>query len=51
MGSFLGYKIATDVGFTFDGQLGVEHVSAQADNGQSNKTWIPLLNLNIGWSF
>jgi len=59
VGPFAGYKIITPVGFTFDGQLGVEFITgkAQAQNtsGQSastsGKTTIPLLNLNIGWSF
>ena len=43
-----------DAGFTFDAQLGFEHVSARASSGTStagDKTFIPLLNLNVGWSF
>lgn len=58
VGPFLGYKIATRVGFTFDAQLGVEYVGARAsasDSQTSVKTEdssvIPLLNLNVGWSF
>jgi hypothetical protein len=54
IGPFLGYKVMTDEGFTFDTQLGVEHVSLRADApGQSaaEKEFIPMLNLNIGWSF
>jgi len=58
MGPFAGYKIATRVGFTFEGQLGVEYVAARAEarNGavtasDTNAAWIPLLNLNVGWSF
>jgi hypothetical protein len=54
IGPFVGYKLTIDAGFTFDAQLGVEHVSAQASNGTdtaNNKTFIPLLNLNVGWSF
>jgi hypothetical protein len=57
-GSFLGYKIATHVGFTFDAQLGVQHMiaSASATSGTasasaSDSAWGPLLNLAIGWSF
>jgi len=54
IGPFLGYKVMTDAGFTFDTQLGFEHVSVQADSQSSTameKTMIVLLNLNIGWSF
>ncbi len=60
LGPFLGYKIATDAGFTFDAQLGfqwhaVEARAEDADTGaeaSEKETGInPLLNLNIGWSF
>ena len=56
IGPFLGYKIATDVGFTFDAQLGFEHISSRAKSTTgpemaSGKSFIPLLNLNVGWSF
>jgi hypothetical protein len=54
IGPFVGYKIIVDAGFTFEAQLGFEHVSAQAQSGgsaASEKDYIPLLNLNIGWSF
>jgi hypothetical protein len=54
IGPFIGYKIMIDAGFTFDAQLGVEHISLQASNASnsaSDKTFIPLLNLNVGWSF
>jgi hypothetical protein len=54
IGPFVGYKLTIDAGFTFDAQLGVEHLSLQAHNATdsaSNKTFIPLLNLNVGWSF
>ena len=54
VGPFLGYKIMIDAGFTFDAQLGFEHVSARANSGTStanDKSIIPLLNLNVGWSF
>jgi hypothetical protein len=54
VGPFLGYKVMTDAGFTFDTQFGFEHVSVQA-NAQGDtamdKTIIVLLNINIGWSF
>jgi hypothetical protein len=56
VGPFLGYKIATDVGFTFDAQVGFEHISARAKSTTgpemaNGKSFIPLLNLNVGWSF
>jgi hypothetical protein len=59
LGPFVGYKIITSVGFTFDAQLGVEFLAVKAqvqDNGgqtasATDKATIPLLNLNIGWSF
>jgi len=60
VGPFVGYKLATKVGFTFDAQLGIQHVFAKAeanhaDSGTSGESedssWEPLLNLNIGWSF
>lgn len=54
VGPFIGYKIMVDAGFTFDAQVGFEHVSARAQtstNTASDKDFIPLLNLNIGWSF
>lgn len=58
IGPFLGYKIITDVGFTFDGQLGVQYLAAHATSksgvapgSETDSTWIPLLNLNVGWSF
>jgi hypothetical protein len=54
VGPFLGYKIMIDAGFTFDAQVGFEHISARAQgNGAtpSDKSIIPLLNLNVGWSF
>ncbi|MDY0060386.1 MAG: hypothetical protein RBU45_11285 [Myxococcota bacterium] len=59
VGPFLGYKIATRIGFTFDVQLGYQVilVSAEASNDQGQSatsdetSGSPLLNLNVGWSF
>jgi len=56
VGPFAGYKIITDIGFTFDAQLGVEYVAARAETNDlarkaSDHSFIPLLNLNVGWSF
>jgi hypothetical protein len=53
-GPFLGYKFVADVGFTFDTQLGFEYVGARAATATtmaSGGEFIPLLNLNVGWSF
>jgi hypothetical protein len=58
-GPFAGYKLVTDIGFTFVGQLGVQYLSAQAeshdDSGNSNSAdsnrFLALLNLEVGWSF
>jgi len=57
-GPFVGYKIATNVGFTFDAQLGAQFNRANASAETTTATakvdgssWTPLLNLNVGWSF
>jgi hypothetical protein len=59
-GPFVGYKIATNFGFTFDAQLGAQWVGASASakdsssgdaTSKSNSTVVPLLNLQVGWSF
>lgn len=60
VGPFIGYKLTTRGGFTFDVQGGVQYMTARASaksqgSGQSaqtdGKALIPLLNLNAGWSF
>lgn len=58
IGPYIGYKIATHVGFTFEANGGVQYVAARASatNGTasssaSGSSIIPLLNLNVGWSF
>jgi len=55
LGPFLGYKVATVSGFTFDGQLGLGYVALRGDSdtgsSESFSAFIPLLNANIGWSF
>lgn len=58
IGPYVGYKLITSVGFTFEGNLGVQYIAArgQATDGTnsataSEKRVIPLLNLNVGWSF
>ncbi len=58
VGPLVGYKLITSGGFTFLVQGGVEyfHAEATAQNQSTSasaedKHVIPLLNLNIGWSF
>ncbi|HET6284828.1 MAG TPA: hypothetical protein VFH73_27980 [Polyangia bacterium] len=53
IGPFVGYKYTADVGFTFDGQFGVERLITDAPSSStaSTKRWFPLLNVNVGWSF
>ncbi|MGZ3416872.1 MAG: hypothetical protein ACXWUG_16390 [Polyangiales bacterium] len=58
IGPYAGYKIATRIGFTFEGNLGVQYVAARANATSGSQTAtasgssvIPLVNLNIGWSF
>lgn len=58
VGPYLGYKIITRVGFTFEANGGVQYVAARASatDGSttataSDKRVIPLVNLNVGWSF
>ncbi|MCH2109516.1 MAG: hypothetical protein MK135_09305 [Polyangiaceae bacterium] len=46
VGPFIGYKIATDLGFTFDSALGIQYVT-----GTGQAMAFPLINANIGWSF
>jgi len=57
-GPFVGYKLATRVGFTLDLQGGIayEVVAAEASGGGrsasgSASAWAPIVNLNLGWSF
>ncbi|MBW2700056.1 MAG: hypothetical protein JRF33_04485 [Deltaproteobacteria bacterium] len=58
IGPFVGYKIATNIGFTFDAQLGFDYLAVQgtaSDSGisvtESDSRFGLLLNLNVGWSF
>lgn len=58
-GAFVGYKLATPVGFTFNLQGGVGYYvatgEAHASDGSSAKGqesgFFPLVNANFGWSF
>jgi hypothetical protein len=59
MGPFVGYKVGLKGGFTFVVQGGFEYVTMRAKASDSSGTTasgsdnsvIPLLNLNLGWSF
>jgi hypothetical protein len=58
MGPFFGWKMTSYAGFTFDVQGGVEVVTmgtrvsdTSGSSTDSKVDYIPMLNLNIGWSF
>ena len=54
VGPFVGYKLATDVGFSFNVQVGAQYVAARGEDesGESyGSSVIPLVNANLGWSF
>jgi hypothetical protein len=59
VGPFAGYKLVTDGGFTFVGDFGFQYLSAQAEahdsagntSSASDSRLLPLLNLDLGWSF
>jgi len=58
LGPFFGWKTTSYAGFTFEVQGGVEIVTAgnnvtdsSGSSTSSSINFIPLLNLNIGWSF
>src|SRR5262249_8674590 len=59
VGPFVGYKLATKVGFTLDVQGGAQYAavgaSAVSSTGQSAaaraSSILPLVNIHIGWSF
>ena len=49
-GPFIGYKIAARFGLTFEIQGGVGVTGVQG-GGETFITPLPVLNLNLGWSF
>jgi hypothetical protein len=60
LGPYVGYKFAASFGLTFNAQAGVQYlvVKADAEDADTGETAedgdsevIPLLNLNVGWSF
>ena len=58
-GPFIGYKLATRVGFSFNVQAGVQYVFAKGEASSTSGAMasaeqadvVPLVNLNVGWSF
>lgn len=58
VGPYVGYKLITRIGFTFEANGGVQYLAMRGNatdgrttvTGTSNR-WIPLVNLNVGWSF
>jgi hypothetical protein len=48
-GAFVGYKLATNIGFTLDAQLGDQYV--YITRKASDSCWQPIMNLKVGWSF
>lgn len=59
-GVFLGYKMATHVGFTFEVQGGVQYLVVSASSASQSGEVVslaqdpglaPLINANLGWSF
>lgn len=58
LGPYAGYKIIAGPGFTFEANLGVQYVAVRAEassttasTSASERRVIPLVNLNVGWSF
>ncbi|MEO7034119.1 MAG: hypothetical protein ABI548_09520 [Polyangiaceae bacterium] len=59
VGPFVGYKLVTKIGFTFLAQGGFQYLAVRADaqdtsgssaTNEASKL-LPLLNLDVGWSF
>jgi len=59
VGPMVGYKYLARSGFTFVVQGGLQYAAVQAEASDTvgnsatdeESRWIPLLNLNLGWSF
>jgi hypothetical protein len=55
-GAFVGYKVLTRIGFTFEAQLGARYLvidppATGMSPGRLEERWLPLLHLNVGWTF
>lgn len=54
LGPFVGYKYAANFGLTVDVQAGAQYLAVAGDDEMdedADSGVIPLLNLNVGWSF
>ena len=57
LGAFVGYKVVTKIGFTFEAQAGARYLAMEpatqgmAGTAPIDSKWLPLLHLNVGWSF
>jgi hypothetical protein len=54
IGPFVGGKWISSFGLTFDGQLGIQGIALKGESSSATtkeKSYGPLLNLNIGYSF
>jgi hypothetical protein len=59
LGPLIGYKLISSGGFTFSAQGGVQYIALRAEERVGSETLdederarvVPLLNLNLGWSF
>lgn len=55
-GALVGYKLVTGVGFTFEAQLGARYLIVEPTvtgmgDPMIDGRWLPLLHLNVGWTF
>ena len=56
IGPYAGYKIATQSGFTFNVQAGIQLIGvagkdSSGTTSEAESTVQPLVNLNVGWTF
>jgi len=58
VGPLLGYKHISEAGFTVVAQAGVARIAVHAEasdevetDEEDDESWVPILNLNLGWSF
>ena len=55
IGPFVGFKVVLPIGFTVDTQIGAAYITARGElnnPAEAERTdFIPLFNLNVGWTF
>ncbi len=54
LGPFIGYKYVAGFGLTFDAQVGAQYITLRGESGsvtEEDSDIIPLVNLNVGWTF